>query len=102
MSDSLTGAAGAVAAGVEAQGQSGAGADGAAGQRLEGFGKFAGGNHGIPPLVEADRLGEQFGAEAVGLAGDRIQQDAHSQTAVATWPGVDSTGDWSQASQGPY
>src|SRR5437899_882058 len=32
-------------------------------------------DHRIPPFVEADVLGEQLGAEAVGLAGDRIDPD---------------------------
>ena len=31
---------------------------------------------GIAPLVEPDRLGQQLGAVAVGVAGDRVDEDA--------------------------
>ena len=42
---------------------------------------------GIAPLVQADGLGQQLGAVAVGVAGDRVDEDADHARAAATGRG---------------
>ena len=46
---------------------------------------------GIPPLVERDRLGQQLGAIAVGIAGDGVDEDAHGAHAHRCRPGTAGT-----------
>ena len=65
----------------------------------------------VAPLVERDALGQQLGAHAVGLAGDRV--DAHALAhrsdtgswvgvAVGRWTGSGSSPGRAQPSQGPW
>jgi hypothetical protein len=68
------------------------------GDEMRGY--WTGVDDGVSPIVEADQLRKQFGADAVGVAGDGVDHQLPSHRQLPSPDGVGSVG-W-MAGQGPY
>src|SRR5580693_907146 len=82
-------AGGALVGGDEQEGHGGAGVDGAAGQGEQVGGHRAGADQRVAPRVGGDQLGQQFDADTVRLARDRVDPQLRSAVpAVSALPAV--------------
>src|ERR1035441_1361695 len=91
----------ALAAVLQPQREPGAQLDGGCGFGAKRGRHVAAGEHRVTPVVERDQLGQQLGAQAASVTGDRIDLQPHATAHVPFPPGTGSTAAASSALHHP-